>query len=135
MRSPATVRLNAAPVPFPAVAYRALVEWRDMVIPMWTVIPGLITQWEKMYIVAQFGAANCAIMAATVNGNLDDNGVQFVGQCQGLITDIPTVDEIVQRIITEAAKVLGANEAKFDCNNEHIANDNNFQERVIPIYK
>ena len=25
MRSPATVRLNAAPVPFPVVAYRALV--------------------------------------------------------------------------------------------------------------
>ena len=34
MRSPAAVRLNAAPAPFPAVAYRALVELRDMGIPM-----------------------------------------------------------------------------------------------------
>ena len=45
-----------------------------------------------------------------------------MGQCQGLITDIPTVDKIVQRIITEAAKMLGANAAKVDCDNEHIAN-------------
>ena len=44
MRSPAAVRLNAAPAPFPAVAYWALVESRDMGIPMWKVLPGLITQ-------------------------------------------------------------------------------------------
>ena len=81
--------------PFPAVAYRALVASRDMGIPMWKVLPGLITQWEKMYIMAQFGAAKGAIMAATVDGKLYDNGVQFVGQCQGLIADIPTVDELV----------------------------------------
>ena len=126
MRSSAAVRLNAAPTPFPAVAYRAIVASRDIGIPMWKVLPGLITQWEKMYIVAQFGAAKGAIMEATVDGNLDDNGVQFVGQCQGLITDIPTVDELVQPIITEAAKVLGANAAKFDCDNEKIANGDNF---------
>ena len=97
-----------------------------MGIPMWKVLPGLITQWEKMYIVAQFGAAKGAIMAATVDGNLDDNGVQFVGQCQGLITDIPTLDDLVQRIITEAAKLVGENAAKFDCDNKHIANGDNF---------
>ena len=79
-----------------------------------------------MYIVAKFGAAKGTIMSATVDGNLDDNGVHFVRQCQGLITDIPTVDELVQRIITEAEKVLGANAAKFDCDNEHIANGDNF---------
>jgi hypothetical protein len=28
--------------------------------------------------------------------------VQFVGQCQGLIADIPSVDELVQRFIREA---------------------------------
>ena len=79
-----------------------------------------------MYIVAQFGAAKGIIMAVTVDGNLDDNGVHFAGQCQGLITDIPTVDELVQRIITEAAKVLGANATKFDFDNKHIANGDNF---------
>ena len=45
MRSPAAVRLNAMPAPFPAVAYRALVASRDMGIPIWNVLPGLITKW------------------------------------------------------------------------------------------
>ena len=93
---------------------------------MWKVLPGLITQWEKMYAVSQFGAAKGEIMAATFDGNLDYDGVQFVGQCQGLITDIPTVDEFMLRIITEVAKVLGANADKFDCDNENIANGDNF---------
>ena len=65
------------------------------------VIPGLITQWEKMYIIAQFGAATEQIMKATVEGNHEE-GVQFIGQSQGLIKDIPTVDDLVQRIISEA---------------------------------
>ena len=43
MRSPAAVRLNAAPTPFPAVAYQVLVVSRDMGIPMQKVLPGLIT--------------------------------------------------------------------------------------------
>ena len=43
MHSPAAVRLNATPVPFPPVTYRALVESRDMGIPMWKMLPGLIT--------------------------------------------------------------------------------------------
>ena len=60
MRFPAAVRLTAAPARFPAVAYWALVASGGMGIPMWKVLPGLITQWEKMYIVAQFGAAKGA---------------------------------------------------------------------------
>ena len=51
-----------------------------MGIPLWKVIPGLLTQYEKMYAVAQFGAATEAIMAATVDGELEKKGVQFVGQ-------------------------------------------------------
>ena len=74
-----------------------LVESRDMGIPMWKVVLGLITQWEKMYIVGQFRAAKDAIMTATVDGNLDDNGFQFAGQCQGLITEIPAVDKLVHK--------------------------------------
>ena len=38
MHSPAAVRINAAPAPFPAVAYRALVESRDMGLPMWKAV-------------------------------------------------------------------------------------------------
>jgi enoyl-[acyl-carrier protein] reductase II len=76
-----------------------------MNMPLWKVLPGLLTQWEKMFVVAQFGAATDAIMAATVDGELEHRGVQFIGQSQGMIRDIPTVDELVQRIITEAREV------------------------------
>jgi enoyl-[acyl-carrier protein] reductase II len=75
-----------------------------MNIPMWKVLPGLMTQFDKMFVIAQFGAATNAIQAATVDGDLE-NGVQFIGQCQGMIDDIPHVDDLVQRIVMEARKV------------------------------
>ena len=54
-----------------------------------------------MYQLSLFGAATEKLIAATVSGDLD-RGVQFVGQSQGLITDIPTVQELVDRCIQEA---------------------------------
>jgi enoyl-[acyl-carrier protein] reductase II len=85
------------------IVYRAFQAARDMNIPLWKVIPGLLMQYNKMYAVAQFGAATQQIMAATVDGKLD-GGVQFVGQSQGLIRDVPSVEEMVQRIIVEAGQ-------------------------------
>lgn len=67
---------------------------------------------EKMYIIAQFGAATESIMKATVEGNHKE-GVQFIGQSQGLIGDIPSVDELVQRIILEAVDALTCSYVTF----------------------
>lgn len=101
LRSEESLRLIERPAPLPVVVYRAFNAARRMNIPLYKVIPGLVTQWEKMYIVAQFGAATESIMKATVEGNHEE-GVQFIGQSQGLIEDIPTCEELVQRIISEA---------------------------------
>ena len=87
---------------FPTVFYRAIGAAQKMGMPLYKVLPGLITQWDKMYTIAQFGAATESLMKATVDGD-DKNGVQFIGQSQGLIEDIPTVDDLVQRIMQEAA--------------------------------
>ncbi|CAN0499714.1 unnamed protein product, partial [Discosporangium mesarthrocarpum] len=38
---------------------------------LWRVIPGLLTQWDKMYMLSLFGAATEKIRLATVNGDLD----------------------------------------------------------------
>jgi hypothetical protein len=43
----------------------------------------------QMYQLSLFGAATSKIEAATVDGDLT-TGVQFIGQTQGLIKDIPT---------------------------------------------
>lgn len=85
----------------PVVAYRAFQAAQQVGIPFWKVLPGLLTQFEKMFIIAQFGAATEAIQAATVKGDLE-NGVQFIGQSQGLIDDIPMVNDLMQRIVSEA---------------------------------
>jgi enoyl-[acyl-carrier protein] reductase II len=101
LKSKESVRLNAKPASLPVVIYRAFNAARKMSIPLYKVIPGLFTQWDKMYIVAQFGAATESLMKATIDGNFEE-GVQFIGQSQGLIDDIPSVDELTQRIMKEA---------------------------------
>ena len=101
LKSPTSETLMAKRPPAPVVVYRAFQAAQQMNIPLWKVIPGLLTQWNKMFAVAQFGAATNAIMAATVEGKVE-GGVQFVGQSQGLIHDIPTVEVMIQRIMQEA---------------------------------
>lgn len=101
LKSDESLSLMKRPPALPTVVWRAFNAARKMNIPLYKVIPGLITQWEKMFIIAQFGAATESIMKATVDGNHKE-GVQFIGQSQGLIGDIPKVDDLVQRIISEA---------------------------------
>lgn len=103
LKTPTSEKAMASRPPLPLIVYRAFQAAREMNIPLWKVIPGLVTQYNKMFAVAQFGAATQAIQLATVDGKLD-GGVQFVGQSQGLINDIPTVDEMMQRIIVEAGE-------------------------------
>ena len=118
LKSAAAIKATKSRTPFPIVFYRAFEAARSMGIPLWKVLPGLLTQFDKMYAVAQFGAATEALQAATVHGDLDKQGVQFVGQCQGLVEDIPTVDELVQRIVNEAGVVAHQTASIFVCNIE-----------------
>jgi enoyl-[acyl-carrier protein] reductase II len=111
-------KVTKSPASFPVVVYRSFVAARKMNIPLWKVLPGLLTEWNKMYVVAQFGAATEAIKAATMDGDLDNEGVQFIGQSQGLIKDIPTVDKLIQRIVMEATMTSKASASIFETNNK-----------------
>jgi enoyl-[acyl-carrier protein] reductase II len=102
-----------------------------MNIPLWQVLPGLLTQWNKMYAVAQFGAATSAIQAATVDGELDKEGIQFIGQCQGMIRDIPHVDDLMQRIMVEAKNVSLQQSSRFNEKEKETVMDTETQERHI----
>ena len=84
--------------------YRALQAAQEMKIPLWKVLPGLLTQFDKMFMISQFGAATTSIMAATVDGNMR-KGVQFVGQSQGMIHDVASVEDIIQRIVSETRTI------------------------------
>lgn len=95
------------------ILYRALQAARTMKIPLWKILPGLITQFSQIFMIAQFGAATEKLQQATIHGNLN-NGVQFIGQSQGLIHDIPTVDEVIQRIMREAKEITEQNARLFE---------------------
>ena len=104
LKTPMSEKLMASKPFIGTTVYRAFHAAQKMNMPLWKVLPGLIAQWDKMFMVAQFGAATEALMAATVDGKLDE-GVQFIGQSHGMIHDIPMVDDLVQRIIMEAKEV------------------------------
>jgi enoyl-[acyl-carrier protein] reductase II len=101
LKSPISRQLMQSRPFWGTILYRAINAARTMKIPLWKIIPGLITQYDKMFMIAQFGAASERLMMATIHGDIE-KGIQFVGQCQGLIHDNPDVDTIIQRVITEA---------------------------------
>ena len=56
---------------------------------------------EQVKLLTYFGAAVPRLQAATEEGDLE-HGMQFIGQAQGLIQDVPTVQELFDRILREA---------------------------------
>merc|ERR1712232_307060 len=95
-----------------SVLVRAFQAASTMKVPLWKILPGMLVEYDKIYALAQFGAATRDIQEATVNGDIE-KGVQFIGQCAGLINDIPTVEELIQRIITDAKTTSSKNAAAF----------------------
>jgi enoyl-[acyl-carrier protein] reductase II len=91
LKTPAAEKaMNSRPW-LPVVIYRSFQAARQLGIPLWK--------------------------AATVDGDVNGHGVQFIGQCQGMIHDIPTVETLVQRMIKEAAEVSQKQQKMF-CTND-----------------
>jgi len=111
LKTPKTQALLKKPMHPIVAAWKSFSAARDFGIPLWKVIPGLVTQWDRMYLMSMFGGATQSFIRAS-QGDLE-TGVQFIGQSQGLITDIPHVDELLQRIVSEAAQVQAGNEGRF----------------------
>ena len=103
MKTPASEKAMKYKVDPITAAIKSFAAAKSINMPLWKVIPGLLTQWNKMYMLSLFGAATEKLMSATIDGNLD-KGVQFIGQSVGLINDIPTVKDLIDRTIIEAIK-------------------------------
>jgi len=101
LKTPIAEKLMAHPTSLPIVIWRALQAASRFNIPLWKVLPGLLTEWSKLYAVAQFGAATQVLQAATLEGDLQ-RGIQFVGQSQGVIQEIDSVEEIMRDILQQA---------------------------------
>ena len=69
--------------------------------PVWKIMIGMLVMLDKIKLLAYFGASVPRLRAATIEGDLEE-GVQFIGQTQGLIEDIPSAQELVDRIVADA---------------------------------
>lgn len=75
---------------------------KSMDLPLMKVMLGMLAQPDKMMTLAHMATAFGKIQAATEGGDYDKKGVQLIGQCCGLIHDIPTVKETIEKIMKEA---------------------------------
>ncbi|PVZ70271.1 NAD(P)H-dependent flavin oxidoreductase [Pelagibaculum spongiae] len=84
----------------------ALKARKEISIPLWKIVAAMAVAPTKVKDLAYFGAASQAIRASIEDGD-HEMGVQLIGQSQGLVNDIASVDEIISRTVNQAEQVLG----------------------------
>jgi len=108
MKTPAAVTATAKPLSLPRVVLKALQAARELGRPLTALVRDVLKQgFTQTLQLAYFGAATLQIRKATVEGD-HVAGVQLIGQVQGLVKDVPSVDDIMQRVMQEAETALAA---------------------------
>ena len=88
--------------------WRAYLAAREMNKPLLGIIKDVFKMGlEQTMTVTFYGAAVLQIKKATIDGN-HTQGVQLIGQVQGLVQDIPTVEELTQRVMQEVHQALAS---------------------------
>jgi enoyl-[acyl-carrier protein] reductase II len=105
MRTPRSVEITRKPMGFVESSLRSLRTARRMGMPLGAVWKRLIQSPSQARLLAYFGASVPLVEAATVEGDVEQ-GVQFIGQAQGLVADIPTAGDVVRRVVAEAEEIL-----------------------------
>jgi enoyl-[acyl-carrier protein] reductase II len=98
MKTPLAHQLTRKPVNFFVAAWQALFAAIALKLPVWKVMAGLLVEPQKIRLLASFGAATPRLKAATEQGDLE-RGMQFIGQSQGLIHDVCSAEEMMQRLM------------------------------------
>ena len=101
MKTPASIKATRKPMSFLRACFEATKAAKLVQQPIWKILAGMALMVNKVKLLAYFGASVPRIQAATVHGDLK-RGVQFIGQTQGLIEDIPSVAEIIHRTVEQA---------------------------------
>jgi enoyl-[acyl-carrier protein] reductase II len=105
MKTPTSERLTRRPLGFLQTAWRALRSARAMGLPLGPVLTTLVRELDRARLLAYFGAAIPLVERATLAGDVV-RGVQFVGQAQGLVSDVPPAGDLVRRVVAEADEIL-----------------------------
>jgi len=106
MKTPTSQRVTARPMGFVRSAWRALGAAREMGLPLGNIVRAIFSQPERIRLLAHFGAAMPYVERATLQGDAE-TGIQFIGQAQGLVDDLPSVADLIQTIVDEAAEARG----------------------------
>lgn len=86
--------------------WRAYLAAREMNKPLLGILKDVFKMGlEQTMTVTFYGAAVLQIKKATIDGN-HTQGVQLIGQVQGLVQDVPTVEELTQRVMREVDEAL-----------------------------
>lgn len=86
---------------------------RQIGVPYWKLFIGVLASgWENAMQLAFMANAFKRIRMATEEGNVKD-GVLPVGQVTGLLTDVPTVEELIDRTVKEAEATINGLSAKI----------------------
>jgi enoyl-[acyl-carrier protein] reductase II len=105
MKTPGGKRYTAHRLSPPVAISRSLKAARELNTPLHHLAREAMQQGVVGAVkVAYFGAATLAMRKAIHEGNHDE-GVQLIGQSQGLVHDVLPVAEIVARVMREAADV------------------------------
>ena len=101
MRTARASKETRKPMNFLLASVEAMKAAKMVKQPVWKILLGSLAQVSKVKLLAYFGASLPRLEAATIRGDLD-NGVQFIGQTQGLIDDLPTVTQVIERTLQQA---------------------------------
>ena len=103
MKTPTAEKLTHKPTNFVIAAGQAMTAAIDLKIPLWKVMAGVLAEPQKIRLLANFGAATPRLKAATERGDLEQ-GMQFIGQSQGLIHDVCSAEDMMQRLMAGAGE-------------------------------
>ncbi|MDK2779114.1 MAG: nitronate monooxygenase [Pseudomonadota bacterium] len=112
MKTPRSVKETRRPMNIIRACWEASRAARIVGQPVWKILLGMLAMLDKVLLLAYFGASVPRLKAATIDGDLD-KGVQFIGQTQGLIDDIASVEDIIQRTVQEAEVVCRRQQDRF----------------------
>jgi enoyl-[acyl-carrier protein] reductase II len=106
MKTPGGRKYTARPLSPPVALSRSLQAAWELDRPMMDLARDAMQQGAMQAVrTAYFGAATLAMRKAMHDADHDE-GVQLIGQSQGLVHDVASVEEIMRRVLTQANEVI-----------------------------
>lgn len=102
MKTPLSEKLMRKPMGLLTALFTSLGVATQLKVPILKLLLGTLVKGPAIMLqIAYFGAATPRFIKATEGGDLR-NGVQMIGQVQGLIDDLPSVAELIHSLLDEA---------------------------------